>query len=101
MWFLYVVLGWCSFVGLAVMIILAPVPTWIATLTNAVQKEKMRATDARVQDVTESQLFFFSFRAHLRYLLENGNADWFGGSDEYAADDQDVWMGKPRGEVYR
>ncbi|KAI0801943.1 hypothetical protein BC629DRAFT_1591605 [Irpex lacteus] len=53
MWFLYVVLGWCSFVGLAVMIVLAPVPTWIATLTNAVQKQKMRATDARVQDVTE------------------------------------------------
>lgn len=48
------------------MVVLAPVPTWIATLTNTVQKEKMKATDARVQDVTESELF--SFLVHLRYM---------------------------------
>ncbi|KAI0798592.1 hypothetical protein BC629DRAFT_232884 [Irpex lacteus] len=52
-WFLYAILGWSSFVGLAVMIALTPVPGWVATLTNTVQKEKMKATDARVQNVTE------------------------------------------------
>jgi hypothetical protein len=45
------------FVGLAIMLILTPVPAWVATLTNTVQKEKMKATDARVQTVTESTSF--------------------------------------------
>jgi hypothetical protein len=36
------------------MIILTPVPAWVATLTNTVQKQKMKATDGRVQTVTES-----------------------------------------------
>ncbi|KAI0775463.1 hypothetical protein BC629DRAFT_1595092 [Irpex lacteus] len=53
MWFLYVVLGWSSFVGLGVMVALCPAPAWVATLTNTVQKQKMKATDARVQNVTE------------------------------------------------
>ncbi|KIP03407.1 hypothetical protein PHLGIDRAFT_242940 [Phlebiopsis gigantea 11061_1 CR5-6] len=53
MWFLYNVLGWSSFVGLAVMIVLLPVPTWVASLMQGVQKSKMKATDARVQGVTE------------------------------------------------
>lgn len=55
MWFLYVVLGWSSFVGLGVMVALCPAPAWVATLTNTVQKQKMKATDARVQNVTESE----------------------------------------------
>ena len=64
MWFLYVVLGWSSFVGLAVMVALTPVPAWVATLTNTVQKQKMKATDARVQNVTESgSSFSLEFRA--------------------------------------
>ncbi|EKM56938.1 uncharacterized protein PHACADRAFT_208107 [Phanerochaete carnosa HHB-10118-sp] len=51
--FLYQVLGWSSFVGLAVMIVLLPVPTWVASLMQGVQKQKMKATDGRVQSVTE------------------------------------------------
>ncbi|EKM56944.1 uncharacterized protein PHACADRAFT_254352 [Phanerochaete carnosa HHB-10118-sp] len=51
--FLYQVLGWSSFVGLAVMIALLPVPTWVASLMQGVQKQKMKATDARVQSVSE------------------------------------------------
>ncbi|KAI0775462.1 ABC transporter type 1, transmembrane domain-containing protein [Irpex lacteus] len=53
MWFLYAILGWSSFVGLAVMVALTPVPGWVASLTSTVQKQKMKATDARVQNVTE------------------------------------------------
>ncbi|KIP05213.1 hypothetical protein PHLGIDRAFT_534841, partial [Phlebiopsis gigantea 11061_1 CR5-6] len=52
-WFLYAILGWSSLVGLAVMIILFPAPSWVAARTNGIQKEKMKATDARVQSVTE------------------------------------------------
>ncbi|EKM56946.1 uncharacterized protein PHACADRAFT_172648 [Phanerochaete carnosa HHB-10118-sp] len=52
--FLYQVLGWSSFVGLVVMIILLPVPTWVATRMQGVQVEKMMATDARVQKATEA-----------------------------------------------
>ncbi|KAI0703637.1 hypothetical protein BC835DRAFT_1262769 [Cytidiella melzeri] len=53
MCFLYVVLGWSAFVGLAVMVGLCPVPAWVASLTSGVQKKKMKATDGRVQSVTE------------------------------------------------
>ena len=58
MWFLYAVLGWSAFVGLAVMVALFPVPAWVASLTNTVTKRKMEATDARVQNVTESESYY-------------------------------------------
>ncbi|EKM51019.1 uncharacterized protein PHACADRAFT_177708 [Phanerochaete carnosa HHB-10118-sp] len=51
--FLYALLGWSVFVGCAVMVVLLPVPGRIAALMSGAQKEKMRATDARVQLVTE------------------------------------------------
>ncbi|PSS08857.1 hypothetical protein PHLCEN_2v3472 [Hermanssonia centrifuga] len=53
MWFLYVVLGWSAFVGLIVMVTLFPVPAWVASLMRSTQKQKMKATDGRVQHVTE------------------------------------------------
>ncbi|KDR83050.1 hypothetical protein GALMADRAFT_866663 [Galerina marginata CBS 339.88] len=52
--FLYQVLGWSAFVGLASMIVLLPVPGYAAKLLQTVQKNKMKMTDARVQDVTEA-----------------------------------------------
>ncbi|TFK46964.1 multidrug resistance-associated ABC transporter [Heliocybe sulcata] len=52
--FLYVLLGWSSFVGLVVMIALAPVPGYIAKLLQTVQAERMKKTDARVETVTET-----------------------------------------------
>ena len=36
-----------SFVGLAVMLILIPVPTWVASLMQDVQKQKMEAVSAK------------------------------------------------------
>ncbi|KAI5124482.1 hypothetical protein M0805_008364 [Coniferiporia weirii] len=52
-WFLYIILGWSAFVGMAIMLALFPLPGYIAKLTQRVQVEKMKKTDARVQDVTE------------------------------------------------
>ncbi|KAJ7071468.1 hypothetical protein C8F01DRAFT_1317436 [Mycena amicta] len=52
--FLYKVLGWSTFVGLAVMAGLFPVPGYIAKLLKKAQEERIRRTDARVQAVTET-----------------------------------------------
>lgn len=65
MWFLYVILGWSSFAGLLVLVILAPGPALLATLTNTAQKQKMKATDARVQNVTESMFTVSGYRGAL------------------------------------
>ena len=65
MWFLYVILGWSSFAGLLVLVIMAPGPAWLATLTNTAQKQKMKATDARVQNVTESMFTVSGYRGAL------------------------------------
>ncbi|GJE99674.1 multidrug resistance-associated ABC transporter [Phanerochaete sordida] len=54
MWFLYALFGWSSLVGLAVMLILFFVPGRITAAMSVAQKEKMKATDSRVQLVTES-----------------------------------------------
>jgi cobalamin biosynthesis Mg chelatase CobN len=43
MWFLYWILGWSSFVGLAVMIALMPAPAFFANQMSGVQKKKMTA----------------------------------------------------------
>ncbi|KAI0728488.1 hypothetical protein C8Q72DRAFT_917712, partial [Fomitopsis betulina] len=52
-WFLYVVLGWSAFVGMAVMVALLPLPSYIASFIHGLQVKKMATTDARVQTVTE------------------------------------------------
>lgn len=72
-WFLYDVLGWSAFVGLSAIVILFPVPGYVAKLIQTVQKERMQKvciytpvisgspltfrpqTDARVESVTESE----------------------------------------------
>ncbi|KAF9243741.1 P-loop containing nucleoside triphosphate hydrolase protein [Melanogaster broomeanus] len=53
-WFLYGILGWSAFVGLAVMIGCFPLPGIIASRIQTAQMEKMAKTDARVQTVTET-----------------------------------------------
>ncbi|KAJ7187905.1 P-loop containing nucleoside triphosphate hydrolase protein, partial [Mycena filopes] len=53
--FLYQVLGWSSFVGMGVMVVLFPVPGYVAKLQQATQKSTLELTDARVQTVTESE----------------------------------------------
>ncbi|KAI0638608.1 multidrug resistance-associated ABC transporter [Trametes polyzona] len=52
--FLYSILGWSAFVGMAAMVLLFPIPGYVASMIQGVQTEKMKKTDARVQDVTET-----------------------------------------------
>ncbi|CCM01503.1 uncharacterized protein FIBRA_03559 [Fibroporia radiculosa] len=52
-WFLYHLLGWSAFTGMAVMVIMFPLPGYIASKIQVVQVEKMKKTDARVESVTE------------------------------------------------
>ncbi|TFK73581.1 hypothetical protein BDN72DRAFT_834451 [Pluteus cervinus] len=51
--FLYPLLGWGAFAGLAVMLLCLPVPGYLARITRAYQGQRMRKTDARVQAVME------------------------------------------------
>ncbi|KIM54250.1 hypothetical protein SCLCIDRAFT_1222221 [Scleroderma citrinum Foug A] len=53
-WFLYRILGWSALVGLAVMVLLFPLPGLVANKIQSVQTIKMKKTDARVQMVTET-----------------------------------------------
>ncbi|KAH9028054.1 hypothetical protein EDB83DRAFT_2526416 [Lactarius deliciosus] len=53
-WFLYDILGWSTFVGMAVMITLFPILGTIARKIQKVQKEAVKRTDARVQAATET-----------------------------------------------
>ncbi|KAJ7323675.1 hypothetical protein DFH08DRAFT_917047 [Mycena albidolilacea] len=55
--FLYRVLGWSAFVGIGTMIALLPAPGYITKLQSSVQKKTLKQTDARVQTVTESEMF--------------------------------------------
>jgi len=40
-WILHSILGWCAFVGLAVMIILFPIPGYVAKMIQSVQVTRM------------------------------------------------------------
>ncbi|EIM92492.1 uncharacterized protein STEHIDRAFT_127305 [Stereum hirsutum FP-91666 SS1] len=52
--FLYTILGWSAFVGMGVMILLFPLPGYVAKLIQTAQVATMKTTDARVQTVTET-----------------------------------------------
>ncbi|KAL0950642.1 hypothetical protein HGRIS_007430 [Hohenbuehelia grisea] len=72
-WFLYILLGWSALVGIGLMLILFPLPGYLAQRLGRYQQEKMRATDARVQNVTETlhslrmiKLFGWEWRANER-----------------------------------
>ncbi|KAF5334423.1 hypothetical protein D9758_017869 [Tetrapyrgos nigripes] len=52
--FLYIVLGWSSFVRLATIIIMFPIPGYLVKLVQRAQKDKMKKTDARIETVTET-----------------------------------------------
>jgi ABC-type multidrug transport system fused ATPase/permease subunit len=51
--FLYTILGWSALVGVATMIVLLPIPAWVSKIMNGAQREKMKATDRRVQYIKE------------------------------------------------
>ncbi|KAJ7456632.1 hypothetical protein FB451DRAFT_1048362 [Mycena latifolia] len=52
--FLYKVLGWSAFVGMGVMVLLFPVPGYVAKMIQTVQQQRLKRTDSRVQAVTET-----------------------------------------------
>ncbi|KAJ7264445.1 P-loop containing nucleoside triphosphate hydrolase protein [Mycena haematopus] len=53
-YFLYVLLGWAVWVGVGSIILLAPVPGYMAKLVQSFQKERLKRTDERVQTVSEA-----------------------------------------------
>ncbi|KAI0039394.1 P-loop containing nucleoside triphosphate hydrolase protein [Auriscalpium vulgare] len=53
-WYLYVLLGWSAFVGMAAMLIFIPIPGKITHYIQGLQAESMKKTDARVQTVVEA-----------------------------------------------
>ncbi|TFK76836.1 P-loop containing nucleoside triphosphate hydrolase protein [Pluteus cervinus] len=52
--FLYAVLGWSAFVGLATTLMLYPLPGYLANKVQAMQAVRLKKADARIQTVTES-----------------------------------------------
>ncbi|KAG6857595.1 hypothetical protein H0H87_010163 [Tephrocybe sp. NHM501043] len=52
--FLYLVLGWSAFVGLVSIVMLFPIPGYVAKRIQDVQAIRLKSTDARVQTVTET-----------------------------------------------
>ncbi|KAJ7758122.1 hypothetical protein DFH07DRAFT_818757 [Mycena maculata] len=53
-WFLYVLLDWAVWVGVASIILLAPVPGYMAKMVQSVQRERLKRTDGRIQSVSEA-----------------------------------------------
>ncbi|KAJ7657296.1 hypothetical protein DFH06DRAFT_1269382 [Mycena polygramma] len=53
-WFIYSLLGWSVWVGVASILLLAPVPGYMAKLVQSVQKARLKRTDERVQTVGEA-----------------------------------------------
>ncbi|KAI0344132.1 multidrug resistance-associated ABC transporter [Trametopsis cervina] len=51
--FLYVVLDWSAIVGVITMLILLPMPGWVAKYSHGIQVKRMQKSDARVETVTE------------------------------------------------
>lgn len=83
--FLYILLGWSSFVGLAVMIVSFPLPGYIARKVQIFQEKRLKKTDARVQSVSECMSRFF-FAPPSGQLIATS-------SNERSADDQTIWLG--------
>ncbi|KAJ7449167.1 hypothetical protein FB451DRAFT_1375079 [Mycena latifolia] len=53
-WFLHSLLGWAVWVGLGSIVLLAPLPGFMAKFVQSVQKERLKRTDERVQSVSEA-----------------------------------------------
>lgn len=53
-WFLHSLLGWAVWVGLGSIVVLTPVPGFMARFVQSVQKERLKRTDERVQSVSEA-----------------------------------------------
>ncbi|KAJ6598427.1 P-loop containing nucleoside triphosphate hydrolase protein [Mycena vulgaris] len=53
-WFLYAVLGWSAFVGLAAILIMLPIPGYVGKWVQTVQRELSKKSDSRMQTVNET-----------------------------------------------
>ncbi|KAJ7041082.1 P-loop containing nucleoside triphosphate hydrolase protein [Mycena alexandri] len=53
-WFLYAVLSWSAFVGLAAILIMLPIPGYVGKWVQTVQRDLSKKTDSRVQSVSET-----------------------------------------------
>jgi len=53
--FLYQILGWSAFAGLATILVTLPGPGLVAKRVQGVQEKRLKKTDGRVQFVTESR----------------------------------------------
>ncbi|KAF8157942.1 P-loop containing nucleoside triphosphate hydrolase protein [Crassisporium funariophilum] len=78
--FLYQVLGWSAFIGLAVTVLFLPIPSVLATRIATIQAAKMKTTDARVQAVTEAvnvlrMVKFFGWERKMTKRLEGKRDD--------------------------
>ncbi|KAF8157949.1 ABC transporter type 1, transmembrane domain-containing protein [Crassisporium funariophilum] len=51
--FLYALLGWSVFIGIAVAVMLIPLPGYVANMVREIQVQKMRKVDTRIQAVVE------------------------------------------------
>ncbi|KIK69543.1 hypothetical protein GYMLUDRAFT_236056 [Collybiopsis luxurians FD-317 M1] len=54
--FLYRLLGWSAFVGIALTALLVPIPSLVGKLFHGVQEDKMKKTDSRVQMFTDGNV---------------------------------------------
>jgi hypothetical protein len=86
---LTILVKYSAFVGLATILLLFPAPGYVAKRIQGVQEFRLKATDARVQTVTESGLQPIARCSHLTAIISN--------SYECIAHDQVVRMGKEDG----
>ncbi|KAJ7630177.1 multidrug resistance-associated ABC transporter [Roridomyces roridus] len=79
-WFLYAVLGWAAWVGLASIVLLAPVPGYMAGLVQTIQRERLKRTDGRVQSVSEAvnvlrMIKMFGWEVKMKDRIDDKRAD--------------------------
>lgn len=89
-WFLWTVLGVSSLVGLAFLLLGLGVPGRVAVLVKTAQIERMKATDERVQDVSESEPRSYSVTQRVQALTNASTSS----SICCHSYDQDVWLGR-------
>ncbi|KAJ6578766.1 multidrug resistance-associated ABC transporter [Mycena vulgaris] len=53
-WFLYTILGWSAFVGMATIFAVLPIPGYVGKWVQAAQRDLAKKRDVRVQSVTET-----------------------------------------------
>lgn len=58
-----------AFAGMAVMVLLFPLPGWVASKVQTIQVEKMKKTDIRVQSVTECGQFLQRHMVDIRLIV--------------------------------